>query len=86
MITHLSLYLNSFSIKIFFFVALCNDDNPIFKSTQTNINKNNILSNLTTTTTSSTIPSAKDYHCDICGQTLKLTSIEILRHRATHQT
>jgi len=46
-----------------------------------NINKSNILSNLTTT---STLPSAKDHHCDICGQTLKLTSIEILRHRATH--
>ncbi len=66
---------------ISFFLALCNDDNPIFKSTQMNINKSNILSNLTTT---STLPSAKDYHCDICGQTLKLTSIEILRHRATH--
>jgi hypothetical protein len=46
-------------------------------------NKSNILISLPTT---STIPTTKDYHCDICGQTFKLTSIEILRHRATHQT
>ncbi|CAF1168729.1 unnamed protein product [Adineta steineri] len=65
--------------------SLCNDDNPIFKSTQTN--KNDILNNLTaiTHTTSTIIPTTKDYHCDICQQTFKLTSIEILRHRATHQ-
>ena len=76
---------------IFFslFTALCNDDNPIFKTTQSTINKTNILSNLTSiasATTTSIIPTAKDYYCDICEQTLKLTSIEILRHRATHQT
>ncbi|CAF1190863.1 unnamed protein product [Adineta steineri] len=67
--------------------SLCNDDNPIFKSTQTNNNKNDILNNLTaiTHTTSTIIPTTKDYHCDICQQTFKLTSIEILRHRATHQ-
>lgn len=79
------LFLIKFYISSFFFLALSNDDNPIFKSAQSTINKNNILSNLPTTT-ASTIPTAKDYHCDICGQTLKLTSIEILRHRATHQT
>ncbi|CAF4102361.1 unnamed protein product, partial [Rotaria sordida] len=66
---------------------LCNNENPIFKSTQSNINKTNILSNLTTTTTTpSNIPLTQDYYCDICEQTFKLTSIEILRHRGTHQT
>ncbi|CAF3706816.1 unnamed protein product, partial [Rotaria sp. Silwood1] len=69
--------------------SLCNNENPIFKSTQSNINKTNILSNLTTTTTTiatTNVPLTQDYHCDICEQTYKLTSIEILRHRATHQT
>ncbi|CAF3971081.1 unnamed protein product, partial [Rotaria sordida] len=67
--------------------SLCNNENPIFKSTQSNINKTNILSNLTTTTTTpSNIPLTQDYYCDICEQTFKLTSIEILRHRGTHQT
>ena len=73
---------------MYFILALSNDDNPIFKSASSNINKSNILSHLTTiaNTTTSTVPKAQDYHCDLCGQTLKLTSIEILRHRATHQT
>ncbi|CAF4663015.1 unnamed protein product, partial [Rotaria socialis] len=65
---------------------LCNNENPIFKSAQSTTNKSSLLSNLTTVASTSTtpVPSTKDYHCDTCQQTFKFTSIEILRHRATH--
>ncbi|CAF0842798.1 unnamed protein product [Rotaria sordida] len=43
----------------------CNNENSIFKSIQLNINKSNLLSNLTTITASL----AQDYHCDIYEQT-----------------
>ncbi|CAF3255377.1 unnamed protein product [Rotaria socialis] len=66
--------------------SLCNNENPIFKSAQSTTNKSSLLSNLTTVASTSTtpVPSTKDYHCDTCQQTFKFTSIEILRHRATH--
>ena len=71
-------------------LALGNDDNPIFKSTPSSssaASNSNLLSKLTTiASATSVLPAAKDYYCDQCAQTLKLTSIEILRHRATHQT
>ncbi|CAF0816955.1 unnamed protein product [Adineta ricciae] len=67
--------------------SLRNDDNPILKSSGSKAGKDDLLSNLTalTRTTSTPVPTAKDYYCEICAQTIKLTSIEILRHRATHQ-
>ncbi|CAF3960512.1 unnamed protein product, partial [Rotaria magnacalcarata] len=66
--------------------SLCNNENPIFKSAQSTINKSSLLSSLTTgaSTSATPVPSTKDYHCDTCQQTFKFTSIEILRHRATH--
>ena len=83
----MNIYSDSISKVMHLVSALRNDDNPILKSSGSKPGKDDLLSNLTalTRTTSTPVPTAKDYYCEICAQTMKLTSIEILRHRATHQ-
>ncbi|CAF0932979.1 unnamed protein product, partial [Didymodactylos carnosus] len=63
--------------------SLTNNDDSLFKSDKVDSQVDPLKNE---SSTKIIPPTAKDYYCDICLETFKLTSIEILRHRTTHQS